>query len=54
MSDFIQETVNKANDESLERYKKVIRRAIERSNHHHNLIRKKRKLERKNRRVGRR
>lgn len=53
MSDFIQDQVNKANEESLERFKKRLQRKIEHSNYLHNQLRKKRKLERKNRKVRR-
>lgn len=53
MSDFIQEQVNKANEESLERFRKRIHYKIQQANYQHNQLRKKRKLERKNRRGGR-
>lgn len=53
MSDFIQEQVNKANEESLERFRKRLQRKIEHANYLHNQVRKKRKLERKNRKGGR-
>ena len=53
MSDFIQQEVNRANEESLDRFRKRLQRKMERINCLHNRLRKKRKQERQNKRKGR-
>lgn len=53
MSDYIQEQVNKATEESIERWRKHIQYKVSQSRHKLNMNKKKRKMERQNRRKGR-
>lgn len=53
MSDFIQQEVNRANEESLDRFRKRLQRKMERARCIHNRLQKKHKLERQNKRKGR-
>ena len=54
MSDFIQDQVNKANEESLNRWRKHIEYRISQTNRKLKINRKKRKMERQNKRKARR
>ena len=54
MSDFIQEQVNKATEESINRWRKHIEYRISQTNRKLKINRKKRKMERQNKRKARR
>lgn len=53
LDDFIQEAVNKGYEESMLRASRRMKYKIQLANEKHNKLRKKRKLERKNRKASR-